>query len=153
MTYERPVWAWRYAERLRELSVTAPTTDTRISTTYMEATLRRNRLFQSAWRKEHPNLESIRLHATLTPPENARFLGSNLTMLAPGGRYLLLFNETGASILSLEETSATPAPFLNLEDAEVGNEIIGDWIASRQDDGSLAFFATIGDISRYDSAF
>lgn len=141
LTHERLVWATRYAKMVEERQLPTPKIDPSLSTSYMEAAVRRNELVESAWRRGKPKMESLRPLIL----SGSWIYKDRMAFMIPGGQYLLIFVSNGAFMISLEEPSPTPVPFISLQGAEFESldTYTSDWTTGRPDDGSLTFFATL----------
>lgn len=130
---------------VRERRLQLPEHDLALSSSQLEATVRRSRLIDRHWRRAIPNVNSLRLVDISTKDRNF-FEG---IFLAPGGRWLLLFNSTSVDVVDLEDQGASPEPFFRLSDAGIHGHYHSIFSTAGYRDGeALVFFATINSVDR-----
>lgn len=129
---------------IRHRQLPTSTVDHNLSQLSMEAAVRRDILIESAWRRASPKMESLRF-VTLSTSDHDWIGDMQRGFMVPGGKYFLIFVSYGAYVLSLEELSRTPVPFISLQDVNMEGLDVGTcrWTTGRPDDGSLTFYAAI----------
>lgn len=145
ITCHRSIWAYRYAEMVRERQLQLPEHDLALSSSQLEASVRRSQLIDRHWHRASPRMNSLRL-VDISNKDRNFFEG---IFLAPGGRWLLLFNSTAVDVVDLEDSSTSPEPFFRLSDAAIQGHChsVFSTVGSR-DGESLVFFATINSVDR-----
>ncbi|KAG8927653.1 hypothetical protein FRC01_007125 [Tulasnella sp. 417] len=144
LTQDRSVWIPHYAQMVRARQLPTPMVDHNLSQPYMEAAVRRNKLVESAWRQANPKMESLQF-VTLPGSEHNWIGDIQRGFMVPGGRYFMIFSYDRGYLLSLEELSEPPVPFLSLRDVNLDGMDVTTcrWTTARPADGSLTFIASM----------
>lgn len=135
---------WHYAEMVRARQLPTPTVNHSLSQADMEAAVRRNKLIESAWIRASPKMESLRFVSL--PASEHNWIGNiRRGFMVPGGKYFVIFVYDRACILSLEDLSRPPVPFITLQDVNLEglDPVTCSWTTGRPDDGRITFYIAI----------
>lgn len=134
---------------VRARQLPTPTVNHSLSQADMEAAVRRNKLIESAWLRASPKMESLRF-VPLPASEHSWIGNIRRGFMVPGGKYFVIFVYDRACILSLEDLSRPPVPFITLQDVNLDglDPMTCSWTTGRPDDGGITFYIAIRPIDR-----